>query len=405
MIAFGETPLAITGITISEKCASQDTIIIDADLMFDSNGDIGFIVKNMKANVIDFHLEGTLRIVLKPLVSKVPLIGGVQIYFPTAPKITFDLGGLGNLAILVGMKEKIHSVVLEKIEDILVLPNKITKSFRKDISEKELQYPNPSGVLRVHLIKAENLVNKDTRGTSDPYAKLSVSSKEFKSKTVKNNLNPEWSDFKVNFPIETLGGQELLIEFFDKDSINDETLGHATISAGTVAHRKQIHDMWVNLENTKTGKVKLSLSWLEVSNAKDDIDILKKNESKMCLLVVFIDSCKSLKVKSGLPSPYVAMTIESREKQSTRIKNSTNDPTFEQGFSFVVANPHNDKLNIRVLDSSTGETLLGKLEIDISNLLYMMNMGYSIPKAFDLKGGNGCILLSAKLLALKDPIV
>ena len=405
MIAFGETPLAITGITISEKCASQDTIIIDADLMFDSNGDIGFIVKNMKANVIDFHLEGTLRIVLKPLVTKVPLIGGVQIYFPTAPKITFDLGGVGNLAILVGMKEKIHSVVLEKIEDILVLPNKITKSFRKDISEKELQYPNPSGVLRVHLIKAENLVNKDTGGMSDPYAKLSVSSKEFKSKTVKNNLNPEWSDFKVNFPIETLGGQELLIELFDKDSINDETLGHATISAGTVAHRKQIHDMWINLENTKTGKVKLSLSWLEVSNTKDDIDILKKNKSKMCLLVVFIDSCKSLKVKSGLPSPYVAMTIESREKQSTRIKNSTNDPTFEQGFSFVVANPHNDKLNIRVLDSSTGETLLGKLEIDISNLLYMMNMGYSIPKAFDLKGGNGCILLSAKLLALKDPIV
>jgi len=409
MIAFGETPPAITGIKISDKCTSLDTIIIDADLMFDSNGDIGFTVKNMKANVIDFHLEGTLRIVLKPLVTKVPLIGGVQIYFPTAPKIKFDLGGLGNLATLVGMKEKIHSAVLEKIEDILVLPNKITKSFRKEISEKELQYPNPSGVLRVHLIKAENLVNKDTGGTSDPYAKLSASTKWFKSKTIKNDLNPKWDDFMVHFPIELLG-EELLIELFDHDRINDETLGHATISAGTVAHRKQIDDMWVNLENTTTGKVKLSLSWLEVSNAMEDIEILKKKESKMCLLVVFIDSCKDLKAKSGLPSPYVAMTIESGEKQLTRIKSSTNDPIFEQGFSFVVANPHNDKLKIKVFDSSerycsTGDTVLGKLDIDVWDRLHMMNMGDSKPQPLDLIGGNGRIMLSAKVLALNDPIV
>ena len=412
MIAFGETPPAITGISISEKCENQDTIIIDLDMMFNSNGDIGFTVKNMKANVIDFNLEGTLRIVLKPLVTKVPLIGGVQIYFPTAPTITFELGGLGKVAHSLGLKEKIYDVVNEKISDKLVLPNKITKSFTKEISKKELFYPNPSGVLRVHLIKAENLVNKDTNGKSDPYAVLSVSSKSFRSETILNDLNPEWSNFKVDFPMESIVGQELTIELFDEDLINDDTLGYATIAASTVAQRKQIDDMWINLENTVTGKVQLSLTWFEVSNAEEDIAKLKKGISKICLLTVFMDSCKCLNMVAGplrykktiVPSPYVIMAIEGVEKQSTMIRKTTIDPTFQQSFTFVVANPHDEKLKIEVLDSSTKETILGKLDIAISDLIYMVKMGFSV-KPFDLQNGKGIINLSAKLLALKNPII
>ena len=92
MVALGETPPAITGITIKDKNVAQNLIIIDIDLMFNSNGDIGFTVNKMKANVIDLHIEGSLRVVLKPLVTKIPLVGGVQVYFPNSPKITFDLG-------------------------------------------------------------------------------------------------------------------------------------------------------------------------------------------------------------------------------------------------------------------------------------------------------------------------
>ena len=86
MVALGETPPAITGITIKDKNVAQNLIIIDIDLMFNSNGDIGFTVNKMKANFIDLHIEGSLRVVLKPLVTKIPLVGGVQVYFPNSPK-------------------------------------------------------------------------------------------------------------------------------------------------------------------------------------------------------------------------------------------------------------------------------------------------------------------------------
>lgn len=56
------------------------------------------------------------------------------------------------------------------------------------------------GVVRVHLLEGRNLVAKDTymmglvKGKSDPYATLRVGNRHFKSKTIKENLEPKWNE-------------------------------------------------------------------------------------------------------------------------------------------------------------------------------------------------------------------
>lgn len=56
------------------------------------------------------------------------------------------------------------------------------------------------GVVRVHLLEGRNLVAKDTymmglvKGKSDPYATLRVGNRHFKSKTIKENLDPKWNE-------------------------------------------------------------------------------------------------------------------------------------------------------------------------------------------------------------------
>lgn len=56
------------------------------------------------------------------------------------------------------------------------------------------------GVVRVHLLEARDLVAKDTymmglvKGKSDPYAMLRVGNRNFKSKTIKENLHPKWNE-------------------------------------------------------------------------------------------------------------------------------------------------------------------------------------------------------------------
>lgn len=55
-------------------------------------------------------------------------------------------------------------------------------------------------MLRIHLLEAENLIAKDNffkgvvRGRSDPYAKVRVAGKVFRSRVVKEDLNPRWNE-------------------------------------------------------------------------------------------------------------------------------------------------------------------------------------------------------------------
>lgn len=56
------------------------------------------------------------------------------------------------------------------------------------------------GIVRIHLLEAENLAAKDNyikgviAGKSDPYAVVRVGTQTFTSHHVDNNLNPQWRE-------------------------------------------------------------------------------------------------------------------------------------------------------------------------------------------------------------------
>ena len=95
-VVLGRIPPRITGIKVYEKNISRDEIIMDLDLVFASDCDIKFSIKKISAKIGDFSLRGLVRVVFKPLVSEIPLIGGIQVYFLSQPEIDFDLGGVAN---------------------------------------------------------------------------------------------------------------------------------------------------------------------------------------------------------------------------------------------------------------------------------------------------------------------
>lgn len=51
-----------------------------------------------------FQMHGMIRIVMKPLITSVPLIGGVQIFFLDQPKIDFELTGVADLLEMPGIR-------------------------------------------------------------------------------------------------------------------------------------------------------------------------------------------------------------------------------------------------------------------------------------------------------------
>ena len=90
----------------------------------------------------------------------------------------------------------------------------------KDCPDKGSQKLSAGGNVTVLVKTATNLPNRDFTGTSagvsDPYVKLTVGSVSAKTRTIYNNLNPEWNE-RLN--IGVLGSATAItIEIWDEDT-------------------------------------------------------------------------------------------------------------------------------------------------------------------------------------------
>ena len=69
------------------------------------------------------------------------------------------------------------------------------------------------------------------------------------------------------------------------------------------------------------------------------------------------------------------MDVGYRDELSTKAQKHTVDPVFEEGFVFIVNNPHTEYLHIRVIDSNQStdkecsSSRLGELNIAICDIL------------------------------------
>ena len=267
-VVLGQIPPRITGIKVYDKNVSRKEIIMDADIVFASDCDIKFALgPKIKAKIMDFSLRGLVRIVFKPIVNEIPLIGGVQVYFLTPPDIDFDLGGVANAFDVPGLSNIIRKIVLEQIGYFMVLPHKFTMPLIESVDNAVLRCPDSAGVLRVRLHGASELMKKDVglmgTGKSDPYATITVGAKTVETKRINNTVNPKWNHV-AEFPIEVcickftisvfaasstvihtiqvVKGQQLTLEVFDHDDPgDDEFLGRATVQTSVVAARGKVN--------------------------------------------------------------------------------------------------------------------------------------------------------------------
>ena len=114
-VFLGQVPPRITGIKVYDTNTSRKEIIMDLDIVFASDLEIVFKVKRISAKVSDFGLRGMARVVLKPLISKIPLIGGVQVYFLKAPEIDYNLGGVAGALEIPGLNKIIEGIIIEQV--------------------------------------------------------------------------------------------------------------------------------------------------------------------------------------------------------------------------------------------------------------------------------------------------
>merc|ERR1719431_565969 len=114
------------------------------------------------------------------------------------------------------------------------------------------------GNLHLDLIQAKDLIKSDMIGKSDPYAVVSFDDEKIKTKTVKNNQNPEWN-FDLDIPIDTDGPRKIKIDVFDKDKIGkDKPLGSACMDVADIQKGNDFDKDWIPLDGVKSGQIQVS---------------------------------------------------------------------------------------------------------------------------------------------------
>uniref|UniRef100_A0A8C0CW41 Extended synaptotagmin-1 n=1 Tax=Balaenoptera musculus TaxID=9771 RepID=A0A8C0CW41_BALMU len=263
-------------------------------------------------------------------------------------------------------------------------------------------------VLRIHVLEAQDLIAKDrflgglVKGKSDPYVKLKLGGRSFRSRVVQEDLNPRWNEvFEVI--VTSIPGQELEVEVFDKDLDKDDFLGRCKVSLTTVLDNGFL-DEWLTLEDVPSGRLHLRLERLtprptaaeleEVLQVNSLIQTQKSTELAAALLSVYLERAEDLPLRKGTkpPSPYATLAVGDTSHK-TKTVSQTSAPVWDESASFLIRKPHFESLELQVRGEGTGA--LGSLSLPLSELLVADQL--CLDHWFMLSNGPGQVLLRAQL--------
>ncbi|XP_063788884.1 extended synaptotagmin-3 [Pseudophryne corroboree] len=428
-VHFGEKSPRINGVKAYTKKVDKREVILDVQICYTGDCEINVEVKKLcKAGINGVQIHGTLRMILAPLLSDVPFIGAVTMFFIQKPLLEINWTGLTNILEIPGVSDMSDGMIVDLIASYLVLPNRFTFPLSGQVNAAQLRFPVPHGVLRLYLIEAEHLIPKDTylrgmiKGKSDPYAVMRVGNQTFKSKTIRENLNPRWNEM-YEFVVHEVPGQDLEIDLYDEDPDKDDFLGSLVINLESVM-KDRIVDEWFPLCDVASGSVHLKLEWHSLLASQEKLSEANSGMTT-AMVIVYLDSASSLP-KNHLeytnneyttrkqrytnfpkndrdPSSYVTICVGKKSVKS-KTCSATKDPVWEQAFAFFIQDVHMQHLHVEVKDNDR-QCALGMLDIPLHRLLVSKDL--TVDQRFPLtnSGPNSFIKMKIvlRVLHIEEP--
>nr|XP_033938953.1 extended synaptotagmin-1 isoform X2 [Pseudochaenichthys georgianus] len=404
-VDMGDKAMKVVGIKAHTE-NDKGQVLLDLYISYVGNVEIDVEVKRYfcKAGVKGIQLHGMMRVILEPLIGDVPIVGAVTMFFIQRPKLDINWTGLTNLFDIPGLNIMSDSMIMDAIASFLVLPNRLVVPLVPGLHVAQLRSPLPRGVVRIHLLEAQNLAAKDNymkgvmAGLSDPYAILRVGPQTFTSKHIDNTDCPKWEEM-YEVIVHEVPGQELEVEVYDKDTDQDDFLGRTKLDLGIVK-KSIVVDNWFPLKETTSGRVHFRLEWLTLLPSTDRLEeVLKRNETltsktadppSSAILVVYLDKAEALPMKKGNkePNPMVQLSVQDITRESK-----------EEAFTFFIQDPRNQDIDIQVKDADRVQTL-GSLKIPLSRLLSNSNLSLDQWFQLDNSGSASRIYINTVLRVL-----
>uniref|UniRef100_A0A8C2LJP1 Extended synaptotagmin-3 n=1 Tax=Cricetulus griseus TaxID=10029 RepID=A0A8C2LJP1_CRIGR len=414
---FGQKCPKVNGVKAHTDKCNRRKVTLDLQICYIGDCEISVELQKIRAGVNGIQLQGTLRVILEPLLVDKPFVGAVTIFFLQKPHLQINWTGLTNLLDMPGINDVSDSLLEDLIAAHLVLPNRVTVPVKKGLDITNLRFPLPCGVIRVHLLEAEKLAQKDNflglGGKSDPYAKVSIGLQHCRSRTVYKSLDPTWNEV-FEFMVYEVPGQDLEVDLYDEDTDRDDFLGSLQICLGDVMMNRVV-DEWFVLNDTTSGRLHLRLEWLSLLT--DQEALMEDHDGhSSAILVVFLENACNLprnpfdylngeyrakklsrfaKNKASRdPSSYVKLSVGKKTFTSKTCPHSK-DPVWSQVFSFFVHSVTAEQLCLKVLDDDL-ECALGVLEFPLCQILPCANL--TLEQRFQLDHSGLDSLISMRLV-------
>ncbi|PSC68066.1 Extended synaptotagmin-3 isoform A [Micractinium conductrix] len=192
----------------------------------------------IKASMERLTLQGRLRVMLRPLISQVPLIGAVQVAFTQVPSFSFDLTVLGgDASLLPGLEAWMNGMIKDTLLQPFVLPERLVIPM---VDTASPGFDRPRGVLQVQVIEAHGVPRMDMFSKSDPYVELFV---------IENDHRPHWDEsftLLVHYPDTQL----LTARLVDYDPFDaDDEIGRVELPLKELRGRSGADvDAWYDVE-------------------------------------------------------------------------------------------------------------------------------------------------------------
>ncbi|XP_061050589.1 extended synaptotagmin-3 isoform X3 [Eubalaena glacialis] len=357
---FGQKYPKINGIKVHTNQCNRRQVVLDLQICYIGDCEISVELQKIQAGVNGIQLQGTLRVILEPLLVDKPFVGAVTMFFLQKPHLQINWTGLTNLLDAPGINAMSDSLLEDLIAAHLVLPNRVTVPVKKGLDLTNLRFPLPC------------------------------------------------------FTVYEVPGQDLEVDLYDEDPDKDDFLGSLQICLGDVMTNRVV-DEWFALKATTSGQLHLRLEWLSLIT--DPEAVMEDHGSfSTAILVVFLESACNLprnpfdylngeyqakklsrfarnKVSRD-PSSYVKLSVGKKTHVSKTCLHSK-DPVWSQVFSFFVHNVAAEQLHLKVLDDDQ-ECALGVLEFPLCQILPCADL--TLEQRFQLDHSGLDSLISMRLV-------
>ena len=377
------------------------------------------ISHGMDIIVEDFAFSGLMRVKVK-LQIPFPHIEKVEICFLGKPDIDYVCKPLGgdtfgiDINFIPGLegfiKDQIHGNLGPIMYDPNVFPIEIAKMLAGNPVDQAI------GVLAVTIHGAQGLKNPDKlAGTPDPYAVVSLNSRDAlgKTKTVKENASPRWNE--TLYIILTSLTDSLTIQVYDWNEYRkDKGLGTATFALDQLETQTEYENLQLEvMANGKArGIIQADVRYFPVLEGRklEDGTAEPPPESNTGVARFTIEQAKDLdgtKSLIGQLSPYAALILNGKEVHQTRKLKRTNNPIWDNGSKeFLITDRKAARLGVVLKDDRElgADPILGTYQIKLDDMMQLMDKGQEWYNLAGAKTGRAKLMVQWKPVALKGAV-